>query len=118
VDVWSFGVLSWEMLTQSRPYGKALAERIIWQIGKRVDSNSSNSFRLNPPEQCPGQVAAMINDCLRTDPHARPTFADIAERMPSVLVSGPCFIRSDMIKNCLAGHIHSLPEKFWISHAS
>ncbi|KHN87324.1 hypothetical protein Tcan_05345 [Toxocara canis] len=35
VDVWSFGVLSWEMLTQSRPYGKALAERIIWQIGKR-----------------------------------------------------------------------------------
>ncbi|VDM40559.1 unnamed protein product [Toxocara canis] len=88
VDVWSFGVLFWETLTQSRPYGKANNCRILFKIGnRRIDPNSSHSFRLEPPVQCPAESAAIINDCLRVDANSRPSFGDIKHRMPSVEVA-------------------------------
>uniref|UniRef100_A0A915CAA7 Protein kinase domain-containing protein n=1 Tax=Parascaris univalens TaxID=6257 RepID=A0A915CAA7_PARUN len=34
VDVWSFGVLFWEILTQSRPYAGVISGRILWEIGR------------------------------------------------------------------------------------
>uniref|UniRef100_A0A914RN98 non-specific serine/threonine protein kinase n=1 Tax=Parascaris equorum TaxID=6256 RepID=A0A914RN98_PAREQ len=69
VDVWSFGVLFWEILTQSRPYAGVISGRIFMATDK-------NTFYLRPPQECPEQIAAMINECLLNDPHDRPSFSD------------------------------------------
>uniref|UniRef100_A0A9J2PU43 Serine-threonine/tyrosine-protein kinase catalytic domain-containing protein n=1 Tax=Ascaris lumbricoides TaxID=6252 RepID=A0A9J2PU43_ASCLU len=47
-----------------------------------TDKNSS--FYLRPPQECPEQIAAMINECLLNDPHARPSFSIITRRIPFI----------------------------------
>uniref|UniRef100_F1L932 Mitogen-activated protein kinase kinase kinase dlk-1 n=1 Tax=Ascaris suum TaxID=6253 RepID=F1L932_ASCSU len=85
VDVWSFGVLFWEMLTQSRPYAGIISGRVLLEIGKHcLATDKNSSFYLHPPQECPEQIAAMINECLLNDPHARPSFSIITRRIPFI----------------------------------
>lgn len=63
-DVFSFGLLMWEVFAQRKPFGGMSDEQISHFIQQRQ--------RLHVPPEWP--VAELIQQCLSEDPNARPTF--------------------------------------------
>eukprot|EP00731_Ephydatia_muelleri_P016536 Em0009g960a len=76
-DVWSFGVLLWEIYSYGRvPYPKVPVE----EVAAHVESG----YRMEPPEGCPDQINKIMTDCWNKDPNQRPTFAYIEKMLESV----------------------------------
>ncbi|KAL4447908.1 hypothetical protein ABPG75_005127 [Micractinium tetrahymenae] len=61
VDLYSFGVLLWEIVTGERPVRGAL--------------------RMPRPDECPADIADLILACGEPDPAARPTAAEVLRRL-------------------------------------
>ena len=77
-DVYSFGVLLWEMLTSTRAWAGLQHARIMCLVGMMQQS-------LAVPEGLPHELASLLRQCLATDPTARPTFAETSERLSTYL---------------------------------
>ncbi|KAE9547356.1 hypothetical protein FO519_009431, partial [Halicephalobus sp. NKZ332] len=67
-DVWSFGVLLWEMFSQGQePYLELTNLEILAQLEK--------GYRMSKPDKCPGSLYyGIILDCWDEDPEKRPVF--------------------------------------------
>ncbi|XAR62755.1 Non-specific serine/threonine protein kinase [Bertholletia excelsa] len=74
VDVFSFGITIWEMLTGEEPYADMHCGAIIGGI-------LSNSLRPPIPENCNPEWTKLMEDCWEPDPEARPSFTEIANRL-------------------------------------
>ncbi|KAH9395261.1 hypothetical protein TYRP_020823, partial [Tyrophagus putrescentiae] len=70
VDVWSFGVLLWELLHCEIPYRDVDSSAIIWGVG-------SNSLTLPVPATCPPPFAALLATCWAASPRHRPSFTQV-----------------------------------------
>ena len=69
-DVWSFGVLMWEVFSFGKvPYADHLNRNVAEHIKK--------GLRLEITESCPQDVYAIMQQCWATNPTQRPRFADI-----------------------------------------
>lgn len=69
-DVYSYGVLLWEIISREEPYGE---EEFMFEIIEKVQSG----YRLPLPPYCPKNVASLISDCWQQDPVKRPDFRNI-----------------------------------------
>uniref|UniRef100_A0A182SF36 Protein kinase domain-containing protein n=1 Tax=Anopheles maculatus TaxID=74869 RepID=A0A182SF36_9DIPT len=67
VDIWSYGVVLWELLTGEVPYKNVDSSQIIYGVG-------SNSLCLPIPESCPEGFKLLIKQCWSTKPRNRPSF--------------------------------------------
>lgn len=69
-DVWSFGVLIWEVMSfcQVKPYGNVEP----WFMGDYL----AGGKRLSQPEMCSDDVYRLMRDCWQFDPEKRPTFQE------------------------------------------
>ncbi|XP_004432434.1 PREDICTED: mitogen-activated protein kinase kinase kinase MLK4 [Ceratotherium simum simum] len=76
-DVWSYGVVLWELLTGEVPYrgidGLAVAYRV-----------AVNKLTLPIPSTCPEPFAKLMKECWQQDPHIRPSFALILEQLTAI----------------------------------
>ncbi|XP_065149188.1 mitogen-activated protein kinase kinase kinase 12 isoform X1 [Paramisgurnus dabryanus] len=70
VDIWSFGVVLWEMLTGEIPYKDVDSSAIIWGVG-------NNSLQLPLPESCPDGFKILLRQCWNCKPRNRPSFRQI-----------------------------------------
>ena len=70
VDIWSFGVCVWELLTGELPYKNVDSSAIIWGVG-------SNSLQLPLPSTCPEGFKLLIKQCWSSKPRNRPSFRHI-----------------------------------------
>uniref|UniRef100_A0A672R0W4 mitogen-activated protein kinase kinase kinase n=1 Tax=Sinocyclocheilus grahami TaxID=75366 RepID=A0A672R0W4_SINGR len=70
VDIWSFGVVLWEMLTGEIPYKDVDSSAIIWGVG-------NNSLQLPLPESCPDGFKILLRQCWNCKPRSRPSFRQI-----------------------------------------
>jgi serine/threonine protein kinase len=78
-DVWSFGVLVWEMFSRGETaYAQIPQSQIVDKLLK--------GFRLPKPEGCPDQLVKLMNDCWSIEPPKRPLFADIAHTIEALLL--------------------------------
>jgi len=72
-DIWSYGVVVWEILTRSKPFAALdplqVATRVVYE-----------GLRLPPPENAPPYITAIMQGCFETSPAARPSFARIVKR--------------------------------------
>ncbi len=69
-DVWSYGVLAWEVLTfGERPYWN-------WENVDVIKANKEQ-YRLPPPFNCPDCLYKLMLKCWQDDRTLRPTFSDI-----------------------------------------
>ncbi|KAK1799566.1 hypothetical protein P4O66_000448 [Electrophorus voltai] len=70
VDIWSFGVVLWEMLTGEVPYKDVDSSAIIWGVG-------NNSLQLPVPHTCPDGFKILLKQCWNCKPRNRPSFRQI-----------------------------------------
>ncbi|XP_056321877.1 mitogen-activated protein kinase kinase kinase 12 [Danio aesculapii] len=70
VDIWSFGVVLWEMLTGEIPYKDVDSSAIIWGVG-------NNSLQLPLPDSCPDGFKILLRQCWNCKPRNRPSFRQI-----------------------------------------
>ncbi|XP_067884578.1 mitogen-activated protein kinase kinase kinase 12 [Heterodontus francisci] len=70
VDIWSFGVVLWELLTGEIPYKDVDSSAIIWGVG-------SNSLHLPVPSSCPDGFKLLLTQCWNGKPRNRPSFRQI-----------------------------------------
>nr|XP_019818965.1 PREDICTED: megakaryocyte-associated tyrosine-protein kinase [Bos indicus] len=79
-DVWSFGVLLWEVFSYGRaPYPKMSLKEVSEAVEK--------GYRMEPPEGCPGSIHALMGSCWEAEPTRRPPFRKLAEKLARELRS-------------------------------
>ncbi|XP_065851221.1 RAF-like serine/threonine-protein kinase PRAF [Euphorbia lathyris] len=74
VDVFSFGIVMWELLTGEEPYSNLRSEEIIGGIIR-------GSLRLEIPSWCDPAWRSLMERCWSCDPDCRPSFSDIAKEL-------------------------------------
>uniref|UniRef100_A0A1L8DKN5 Mitogen-activated protein kinase kinase kinase dlk-1 n=1 Tax=Nyssomyia neivai TaxID=330878 RepID=A0A1L8DKN5_9DIPT len=67
VDIWSYGIVLWELLTCEIPYKDVDSSAIIWGVG-------SNQLQLPIPKTCPEGFALLLRQCWCLKPRNRPSF--------------------------------------------
>lgn len=73
-DVWAFGVTIWEIFS----YGKLPYDNINnTEVSKKLKSG----YRLEPPKNCPAEVAKLLTETWSEDAIARPSFAECITRL-------------------------------------
>ena len=80
-DVWSFGIVCWEVMSYGeRPYWNWSNQDVIKGIEK--------GYRLPPPMDCPEMLyEKLILDCWQKDRNLRPTFAQIVKTLDKLIKS-------------------------------
>ncbi|XWS35097.1 hypothetical protein CRYUN_Cryun21dG0096900 [Craigia yunnanensis] len=74
VDVFSFGIALWEILTGEEPYASMHCGAIIGGI-------VNNTLRPPIPERCDPGWRKLMEECWSFDPEARPSFTEITNRL-------------------------------------
>ncbi|KAH0454840.1 hypothetical protein IEQ34_016764 [Dendrobium chrysotoxum] len=80
VDVFSFGIVMWELLMGQEPYANIPDEVII-------DGIVSNTLRPSVPESCDPEWRSLMEQCWSTEPSKRPCFTEIANKLCSMASS-------------------------------
>ncbi|XP_077202258.1 mitogen-activated protein kinase kinase kinase 21 isoform X1 [Paroedura picta] len=76
-DIWSYGVLLWELLTGEVPYRGIDGLAVAYGV-------AVNKLTLPIPSTCPEPFAKLMKECWAQDPHIRPSFALILEQLTVV----------------------------------
>jgi len=76
-DVWSFGVVIYEVVARKEPYENipspvAVATRV-----------ADNTLRLEAPKLYP-DLGLIMDSCLQYEPEKRPTFAGLCQQLSSI----------------------------------
>ncbi|XP_038066659.1 tyrosine-protein kinase receptor Tie-1-like [Patiria miniata] len=73
-DVWSFGVLMWEMTTLGKtPYAGFRTDNIVPRL--------KGGYRLPRPSNCEKEIYEVMLQCWQEDPKTRPTFKQLVKVM-------------------------------------
>ena len=78
-EVWSFGILLWEIMTLSReiPYSDLTDPQVIDNsLLQRGGTGPGTAYPLKPLK-CPPETYDLMTSCWRADPAERPTFKEI-----------------------------------------
>ncbi|XP_020902227.1 ephrin type-B receptor 1-B [Exaiptasia diaphana] len=79
-DVWSYGILVWEIMSfGERPYW----EWDNFEVMGRVDQG----YRLPAPMNCPKTIHNIMLDCWEKDKNNRPKFSDIVKQLDELIRS-------------------------------
>ncbi|XP_069431272.1 ephrin type-A receptor 2 isoform X2 [Ovis canadensis] len=77
-DVWSYGIVMWEVMT----YG----ERPYWELSNHeVMKAISDGFRLPAPMDCPSAIYQLMAQCWQQERSRRPKFADIVSILDKLI---------------------------------
>ncbi|KAI4877656.1 hypothetical protein NFI96_021339, partial [Prochilodus magdalenae] len=77
-DVWSYGVLLWEIFSYGmQPYPKMSLSEVKEQV--------EEGYRMAAPENCPSEVYALMMACWEKEPKMRPSFHKLRERLQAEL---------------------------------
>jgi len=73
-DVWSYGVVLWEMATLAeQPYQGFTNDEVMSYV--------KGGNKMRRPEDCPDILYNLMSECWSTSPNDRPTFLEICQRL-------------------------------------
>ncbi|XP_048209900.1 tyrosine-protein kinase FRK [Perognathus longimembris pacificus] len=73
-DVWSFGILLYEIITYGKmPYSGMTGAQVIQMLGL--------DYRLPQPSNCPQQFYSIMLECWNSEPKERPTFEKLHQKL-------------------------------------
>lgn len=73
-DVYSFGVLLWELVSGRTPWEGHTSFQVIYQV-------CCAGNHLEPPDGCPSPLAELMRACFEADPLKRPCFTSILREL-------------------------------------
>ncbi|MEW5319144.1 MAG: hypothetical protein WDW38_010313 [Sanguina aurantia] len=77
-DVWSMGVVMWEMTTLEVPFQELSSQSILMAL-------MHGNLHLPIPATCEPEWRGLIEACLETDPSCRPSFQQLAHQLGTIL---------------------------------
>ena len=73
-DVWSFGVVLWELFSLGKvPYPGMPVDRLIHRL--------LDGYRMEKPEFASSEIGQLMNDCWKAEPSERPTFNQLEAKL-------------------------------------
>jgi serine/threonine protein kinase len=77
-DVWSFGVVLWELFSLGQmPYPGIPLNQLVQGL--------KNGYRMNKPEYATNEIGHIMSECWRADPSQRMTFRQLEEALGNQL---------------------------------
>ena len=114
VDVWSYGVVLWELLLFEAPYMNSFEKsKLIFGVG-------SGTLSLHVPQSIPNGLKLLLQQCLNYKPRNRPSFSQIMKHLDvsyendaSILKNDALYLKlqSDDWKSTVQAHYDSLTKK-------
>lgn len=104
-DVYSFGIVIWEVLSRELPWADVTHPREVYI---RV---VLNELRPDIPAEAPSDLADIVRACWAGDPEARPTFGDVIKSMTPCDWS-ECQNHSPPRCSCRDGCFRGVPDVF------
>ncbi|KAF1505047.1 Proto-oncogene tyrosine-protein kinase ROS, partial [Eudyptula minor novaehollandiae] len=102
-DVWAFGVLVWETLTLGQqPYPGFSNTEVLHHV--------RSGGRLESPNNCPDDLCDLMTRCWAQEPHNRPTFSYIQDKLQEIRHSPLSFIHYLEDKKAATGVINQAFE--------
>ena len=98
-DIYSFGILLFELITGTKPLAGDTVERVFWQI-------LNDPIDLTPLREAgaPEQVVELVQQCTAKDQAARPqSFTDVRQKLEGVFRSGQTRLQAT------GGHLAAAP---------
>eukprot|EP00002_Diphylleia_rotans_P040669 TRINITY_DN9704_c0_g1_i2.p1 TRINITY_DN9704_c0_g1~~TRINITY_DN9704_c0_g1_i2.p1 ORF type:complete len:137 (-),score=29.83 TRINITY_DN9704_c0_g1_i2:203-613(-) len=77
-DIFSFGVILWELWTLDRPYNLINPVHVMTMVAFRNE-------RLSIPETCDGEYADLIRLCFAENPYERPSADVLTESLEKII---------------------------------
>ncbi|XP_021548564.1 ephrin type-A receptor 1 isoform X1 [Neomonachus schauinslandi] len=79
-DVWSFGIVMWEVLSfGDKPYGEMSNQEVMKSI--------EDGYRLPPPVDCPAPLYELMKNCWAYDRARRPSFHQLKALLEQLLAN-------------------------------
>lgn len=92
-DVWSYGIVLWELFTLSKtPYAGL-------QPDETFSTKLENGYRMKKPHYAPDELYKVMRDCWLSEPELRPTFNELVEKMGDELRSGEKEVTVCILRN-------------------
>ncbi|NXX83464.1 ROS1 kinase, partial [Urocolius indicus] len=102
-DVWAFGVLVWETLTLGQqPYPGFSNIEVLHHV--------RSGGRLESPNNCPDDICDLMARCWAQEPHNRPTFSYLQEKLQEIRCSPLSYIHYLEYKEAAIGVINQAFE--------
>ncbi|EPQ07677.1 Tyrosine-protein kinase receptor Tie-1 [Myotis brandtii] len=103
-DVWSFGVLLWEIVSLGgTPYcGMTCAE---------LYEKLPQGYRMEQPRNCDDEVYELMRQCWRDRPNERPPFAQIALQLGRMLEARKAYVNMSLFENFTYAGIDATAEE-------
>ena len=91
VDVWSYGVVLWELLLFEAPYMNTFERnKVIFGVGR-------GTLQLHVPETIPNGLKLLLQQCLNYKPRNRPSFSQIMKHLDVSYEKDSAILKNDAL---------------------
>ncbi|XP_043098835.1 tyrosine-protein kinase CSK-like [Puntigrus tetrazona] len=79
-DVWSYGILLWEIYSFGRvPYPRIPLKEVVPRVEK--------GYKMDAPDGCPAVVYDIMKQCWTLDPVVRPSFRELRQKLQDIITN-------------------------------